>query len=282
MENRVNIEDKEVVVAVSGYFDPVHEGHIEYFKLARKLGDRLVVILNNDKQAAMKKGKSFMLEAGRKKVLEAMEVIDDVFVSVDDDRSVCESLRKINPDIFANGGDRLFGEVPEAKVCDELGVKIVDGLGDKIESSSGLIKESKKSFVKRCWGGYVSIEDGDGYQVKRLTLDVGKRISLQKHLHRSEHWVVVSGVAKVTLEDKEIVLNKNESVYVPVGGIHRLENSGKIPLEVIEVQNGEYLGEDDIERFSPRNDFAGSDDDSGRAEDNVSFEDEKYCIGEGC
>jgi len=278
MEDKVEF-DKEKVVAVSGYFDPVHEGHIEYFKLAKKLGDRLVVILNSDAQAVLKKGKSFMSEGGRKSVLESLSMVDEVFVSVDKDRSVCESLRRVSPDIFANGGDRFNGEVPEFRVCEELGIKIVDGLGDKIQSSSGLIKESKKVFFKRFWGGYICIEDGDGYQVKRLTVNPGKRISLQKHLHRSEHWVIVSGVAKITLNDDEVILRKNESSYIPVGAVHRLENPGKIPLEVIEVQNGDYLGEDDIERFE---------DDFGRVEsdcevcDSVDFEEEEYCIGEGC
>ena len=266
MENDESFKDKEIVVAVSGYFDPVHKGHIEYFRLAKKLGDKLVVILNNDKQAAMKKGRAFMDEEGRKAVLEALEMVDEVVISVDKDGSVCESIKKVNPDIFANGGDRFSDEVPEAKLCSDLGIKIIDNLGEKVQSSSALVSESRKSGFERAWGKFVSIEKGEGYQVKRLTVDVGKRISLQKHLHRSEHWVIVSGVAKVTLDDDNIILKKNESTYIPIGAIHRLENYGKIPLEVIEVQNGEYLGEDDIERFE---------DDFGRVG-------EEYCIGEGC
>lgn len=128
------------IVAVSGYFDPLHVGHIELFKLARELGDKLVVIVNNNEQTEMKKGKYFMPAEERKKVLEELRCVDEVFVSVDKDRSVCESLRAVNPDIFANGGDRFNYEVPEAKVCEELGIEIVDGLGNKIQSSSDLIK----------------------------------------------------------------------------------------------------------------------------------------------
>lgn len=266
MENEESFKDKEIVVAVSGYFDPVHKGHIEYFRLAKKLGDKLVVILNNDKQAAIKKGKAFMDEEGRKVILEALEMIDEVVISVDEDESVCESIKKVNPDIFAKGGDRFSDEVPEAKICSDLGIRIVDNLGDKIQSSSALISESRKEVFERAWGRFISIEKGEGYQVKRLTVDVGKRISLQKHFHRSEHWVVVSGVARVVLGEDEIILKKNESTYIPVDTIHRLENCGRIPLEIIEVQNGEYLGEDDIERFE---------DDFGRVKD-------EYCIGEGC
>ena len=272
MEGEVELREKEVVVAVSGYFDPVHEGHIEYFRLARKLGNRLVVILNNDEQAVLKKGKSFMSEYGKRSVLEALEMVDEVFVSVDKDKSVCESLRVIKPDVFAQGGDRFSYEVPERKVCRELNIKVVDSLGKKIQSSSKLISESRRSYEERAWGRIISIEKGEGYQVKRLIIDVDKRISLQRHLHRSEHWVVVSGVAKVTIDDDEIILKRNESSYIPLGAVHRLENCGRIPLEIIEVQNGEYLGEDDIERFE---------DDFGRAE-SVEFGEEDYCIGEGC
>ncbi len=127
-----------VRVVVSGYFDPVHVGHIEMFERARGLGDKLIVILNSDAQAVMKKGKPFMKESERKKILESLRFVDEVFVSIDKDRSVCESLRAVNPDIFANGGDRFTDEVPETKICRELGIKIVDGLGEKIQSSSNL------------------------------------------------------------------------------------------------------------------------------------------------
>jgi len=145
----------------------------------------------------------------------------------------------------------------------------MEELKDNMDRSFSSGKNSgKENYVERVWGGFVSIEKGKGYQVKRLTVNVGKRISLQSHFHRSEHWVVVSGVARVTLDNDEIILKRNESVYVPVGAVHRLENCGRIPLEVIEVQNGEYLGEDDIERFE---------DDFGRA-----GKTEEYCVGEGC
>ena len=129
-----------VKVVVSGYFDPIHRGHIEYIKLAKELGDYLIVILNNDKQAELKKGKAFMSLEDRKAVLEAIEFVDEVFVSVDEDMSVCKSLGIIKPDIFANGGDRKNEEVPETKICNQLGIKIIDGIGEKIQSSSDIIK----------------------------------------------------------------------------------------------------------------------------------------------
>ncbi len=131
------------IVVVSGYFDPMHRGHVEYLKLAKQLGDKLVVILNNDKQAELKKGKVFMPLEDRKAVLDAIQFVDEVFVSVDEDMSVCKSLEAINPDIFANGGDRKNEEIPEAEICRRLSIEIIDGLGEKVQSSSELIKSSE-------------------------------------------------------------------------------------------------------------------------------------------
>ena len=101
----------------------------------------------------------------------------------------------------------------------------------------------------RPWGSFTVLEVGSGYKIKRIEVKPGHRLSLQMHHHRSEHWIVVSGTAKVTCGDKETLLGTNQSTYVPQCTTHRLENSGVIPLILIEVQNGEYLGEDDIVRF---------------------------------
>ena len=102
---------------------------------------------------------------------------------------------------------------------------------------------------KRPWGEYASIDRGEGFQVKHITVKPGGRLSLQSHEKRAEHWVVVRGTARVTIGDKVQMLHENESVYVPSGAQHRLENPGKIDLELIEVQTGSYLGEDDIVRI---------------------------------
>jgi mannose-1-phosphate guanylyltransferase/mannose-6-phosphate isomerase len=101
----------------------------------------------------------------------------------------------------------------------------------------------------RPWGSYTVLEEGERYKIKRIVVNPGERLSLQMHYHRSEHWVVVKGAAKVTIGEKEINVHENESVYVPKSTRHRLENPGKVPLEIIEVQNGEYVGEDDIVRL---------------------------------
>lgn len=107
---------------------------------------------------------------------------------------------------------------------------------------------SEHLTTHRPWGSYTILEEGERYKIKRIVVHPEARLSLQKHYHRSEHWVVIRGAAKVTIGEKEIVIHENESVYVPKSTLHRLENPGKVALEIIEVQNGEYVGEDDIVR----------------------------------
>ena len=104
-------------------------------------------------------------------------------------------------------------------------------------------------FETRPWGGFQTVEEGRGYKVKRLVVRPGQRLSLQRHRFRAEHWVVVSGTAKIVRGTDEMLLHEDQSTYIPVGVQHRLENPGKIPLHLIEVQSGSYLGEDDIVRF---------------------------------
>jgi mannose-6-phosphate isomerase len=102
---------------------------------------------------------------------------------------------------------------------------------------------------ERPWGTYTVLDESNGYKIKRIEVKSGERLSLQMHHHRSEHWIVVSGTAKVTCGETVRVININESTFIPIGTTHRLENPGVIPLVIIEVQSGEYLGEDDIVRF---------------------------------
>jgi mannose-1-phosphate guanylyltransferase len=103
--------------------------------------------------------------------------------------------------------------------------------------------------VYRPWGKYDSIDSGERYQAKRITVKPGAKLSVQMHHHRAEHWVVVSGTAKVTNGDRTFILSENESTYIPKREVHALENPGKVPLVIIEIQSGSYLGEDDIVRF---------------------------------
>ena len=139
------MKEKKIRVAVSGYFDPIHVGHLEYLEMAKSLGDSLVVIVNNNHQCSLKKGKFFMDEHDRVKIVQALSCVDEPPFAKISGFTVCESLDTIKPDIFANGGDRSTKEVPEAVVCKKNNIKMVDGLGDKIRSSSSLtgLKEIK-------------------------------------------------------------------------------------------------------------------------------------------
>jgi mannose-1-phosphate guanylyltransferase/mannose-6-phosphate isomerase len=114
---------------------------------------------------------------------------------------------------------------------------------------SGRSESSWHREVFRPWGSYDSIDNGERFQVKRLSVKPGGVLSLQMHHHRAEHWIVVQGTARITCNDKTFLLSENESTYIPIGATHRIENPGKLPLHLIEVQSGSYLGEDDIVRF---------------------------------
>jgi len=128
------------IVCVSGYFDPLHVGHIEYFEKAREIGASLVVIVNNDDQAVLKKGKSFMPADERVKVIEKLRCVDAVVLSVDTDRTVCQTLAQMEPkpSYFCNGGDQNNATIPEGDICAERGIELRDGFGEKIQSSSWL------------------------------------------------------------------------------------------------------------------------------------------------
>jgi len=145
--------------------------------------------------------------------------------------------------------DLIVVETPDA-------VLVLDkNRAQDVKAVTTFLKEAKRDEhvfhrkVHRPWGGYEPIDEGARYQVKRLTVNPGASLSLQMHHHRAEHWIVVSGTAKVTRDDETVLLTENQSTYIPVGTRHRLENPGQIPLEIIEVQSGSYLGEDDIVRF---------------------------------
>jgi len=125
--------------------------------------------------------------------------------------------------------------------------KIVEQLR-KVQRSEAVIHRE----VYRPWGKYDSVDVGERFQVKRITVKPGAKLSVQMHHHRAEHWIIVSGTAKVTIDEKTLLLSENQSAYIPIGAVHALENPGKLPLEMIEVQSGSYLGEDDIVRFEDK------------------------------
>ena len=149
------LKKKEIVVAVSGYFNPLHVGHLEMIHRAKKLGDKLVVIVNNDKQVALKKRIPFMPEKDRMTIIKALRDVDRVVLAVDDyqlengEIPVIKSLAKVKPDIFANGGDRhSIVNVPEYPICQKLGIEMVDGLGRKIRASSEMIAKAAQAKAK--------------------------------------------------------------------------------------------------------------------------------------
>lgn len=132
------------------------------------------------------------------------------------------------------------------------------GESQKVKDLVNELKRKKRTEVSenvtmyRPWGSYTILSEGDGYKVKKISIKPGGSLSLQMHYHRSGHWTVIHGTGQLTLDDKTVIFRENESTYIPIGTRHRLSNPGKIPLEIIEVQNGKYLGEDDIVRFDDK------------------------------
>jgi len=152
MNKKRNKKAKKRVVMVSGGFNPIHIGHIRYMQEAKKLGDKLIVVLNNDNWLRLKGKHPFMPDKERKEIIEALACVDEVVITGHSkntkDMSVCKELLKIKPDIFANGGDRFADNIPEFKLCNDLGIKMVFniGRGGKIRSSSELLKEYSKKI----------------------------------------------------------------------------------------------------------------------------------------
>jgi len=142
--NKKSKNSKEVVVVASGYFNPLHIGHVRYFKEAKKLGTKLVVIINTDEQVRLKGGFRFMKTEERAEIVSSLRFVDDVVISIDKDKTICKTLEFIKPDIFAKGGDSTLDNIPdtEKEVCERLGIKMVLGVGGgKVQSSSWLINK---------------------------------------------------------------------------------------------------------------------------------------------
>lgn len=258
---KIDKKKKPTVIAVSGGFDPIHIGHIRLFEKAKKFGDKLIVVLNNDNWLIKKKGFVFMPQKERIELIKALAFVDEVVLTSHsknpEDMSVCKELKKIRPDIFANGGDRIKKNVPEATICKEINCKMIFniGHGGKIQSSSWLLSRHAdglqlKSY--RPWGYFIVLEEGKNFKVKKIAVEPKQKLSLQSHKKRAEHWTVLKGNAKVGLNGKIFNLKPHQSIDIPVGAKHRLENITRKPLEIIEVQSGDYLGEDDIVRFDDK------------------------------
>lgn len=246
-------------VAVSGGFDPLHIGHVRMFKKARMLGDKLVVILNNDNWLHAKKGFAFMPEKERKEVIEAFPFVDRVVLTShkkkDSDMSVARELTLLKPAIFANGGDRKKENTPEDSVCVNLGIvrKYGVGHGGKVQSSSWMIQGAARPSLRsvRPWGEYYGWDKGTDWNLKTIYIKPGKRLSLQYHHHREEWWLLVSGDALATTHDEKgdeqtVPLKKGEVFRVAKEQVHRL--SSKKGGIVVEVAYGAF-DENDIVRI---------------------------------
>ncbi len=245
-------------IVVSGGFDPVHVGHLEMFKKAKGLGKYLTVILNSDKFLKEKKGFVFMPYAERKKILLGFECVDRVEKCIDKDNTVCETLKKLKIknqiDIFANGGDRKNkNDIPEYSICKKMGIKMLFDIGGgKIQSSSSLTKKFTNYREERPWGYFENLLEENNLKLKKLSVKSGEKISLQYHKHRSEKWHIVKGKGKVFIDKKIYPCKKGSYFEINKNQIHSLENTGKSDLEIIEIQSGLKLIEEDIVRLKDK------------------------------
>lgn len=240
-------------ICVSGGFDPIHNGHLDMIEAAAKYG-RVIVILNSDEWLIRKKKYYFQDYVHRQKIIAAMRYVYTV-VSVDDsDGTVCEALQRIRPDYFANGGDRNPENTAELKLCTDLGIKPLFNIGGgKVASSSELVKRSKEhEKVIRPWGSYRVLGEGEGWKTKLITVLPGEKLSRQSHRYRSEHWIVVKGKATTEVGNTITELKISDSQYIDIGQVHRLSNNSDEELEIIEVQIGANLDENDIMRFEDK------------------------------
>lgn len=247
------------VVIVTGGFDPLHSGHIEYFKAAKELGDHLVVGVNSDAWLERKKGKAFMPFEERCAIIKELDCVNEVIGFNDDDDTACAAIFTVlstvgsqTKVIFANGGDRTKDNIPEMIYND---VEFVFGVGgeDKKNSSSWILKEWSQPTTERAWGKYTILDKGEGWQVKQLEFYEEHALSDQRHFKRSEHWHVVDGVINMFLEDKSgnrtsHLLVPGDSIDIPKGYWHKAVNLDNKSAKVIEVWIGNELTEDDIER----------------------------------
>jgi len=250
------------IVLVTGGFDPLHSGHIEYFKSSKKLGDLLVVGINSDSWLSRKKGAPFMPEQERNGIVKNLSMVDRTIFFNDRDGSAKEAIRDLRalyPNdqiIFANGGDRTQENIPEMDIKDD-NLVFAFGIGgeNKMNSSSWILQEWKTPKTERAWGYYrVLHEQGKDVKVKELTVDPGKCLSMQRHKDRGEHWFVSEGTATVyTLNrstDVELIgtFNKFENLHISKTEWHQLCNDTESPLKIVEIQYGDNCIEDDIER----------------------------------
>ena len=248
------------IIIVSGGFDPIHSGHIAYFKAARKLGDKLIVALNSDAWLVNKKGRFFMPFKERKTIVENLSSVDSIIDFQDDDiGSAINALVKIKemyPDdeiAFANGGDRNKENIPEMTVS---GIEFLFSVGgdDKKNSSSWILKKWQYYQEDRLWGEFYNLFEEEKVKVKELIVHPGKGMSFQRHFKRNEIWMISKGscVVNYSKDDPDnkqsIQLDTFDHYLVPLGQWHQITNPYAEVCHIIEIQYGEACIEEDIER----------------------------------
>jgi D-beta-D-heptose 7-phosphate kinase/D-beta-D-heptose 1-phosphate adenosyltransferase len=256
---------KDDIVIVTGGFDPIHSGHIEYIKDASQYG-RVVIGLNSDEWLTRKKGSPFMSFEERNSILSNIKNVLCVIPFDDSDNSACDAIEQVkklfpkNKIIFANGGDRKEGNIPEMdRYKDDPNVEFIFGVGgvDKKNSSSTILQNWKYEKTNRTWGHYFNFyksQEAD-VKVKKLVLEPNQAISMQRHFSRSELWFVESGIGLIQTRENDrnvdiTELRKQDFFKIPVNSWHKLTNThDKEPLIIIEIQYGEYCDESDIERL---------------------------------
>ena len=250
------------ISVVSGGFDPIHSGHISYLKSAKKISDYLIVALNSDNWLINKKKKVFMSFNERKNILMNLEFVNEVITFKDDNQGSCinglEKIKKKYPKdkiIFCNGGDRDKYNIPEMIVTD---IQFKFGIGgkNKKNSSSSLLKNWKYDSEERLWGKFYNFYDSKEVKVKELIVSPKKGMSFQKHNYRNEIWLIIKGACKVVYSNEESerkknkISNKFEKFSVKEGQLHQIINPFEKECHIIEIQYGDSVLEDDIERLS--------------------------------
>jgi cytidyltransferase-like protein len=251
------------VVIVTGGFDPLHSGHIAYFKEAKKLGDKLVVGVNTDGWLERKKGRAFMPISERTSIIQNLSMVDHCILFDDDDGTSKEAIKNVRmmyPEahiVFANGGDRTSNNIPEMDV-DVENISFEFGVGgvNKANSSSWILDGWKTQKTERDWGYWRVLDDKQatkGYKVKELVIYPGKSLSDQRHFKRSEQWIILEGICKMeteydAIEDIVHLEPKSRPYDIGVRVWHKASNPGTENTHILEVQRGEECVEEDIER----------------------------------
>lgn len=249
------------ISVVSGGFDPIHSGHIDYLKSAKKIGDYLIVALNSDDWLIKKKKKVFMSLQERMDILINIRFVDEVVLFDDDDKGSCidalEKIKKKYPDdeiIFCNGGDRDKENIPEMSVKN-IDFKFSIGGINKKNSSSWLLKNWKFESEKRLWGSFFNLFDSKEVKVKELIVQPKKGMSFQRHKERNEIWLISKGACEVIFsrdipeKKSKQTLNKFDTFIISKGDWHQITNPYAQECRIIEIQYGTSVIEEDIERL---------------------------------